>query len=352
MRGIGRTVQLSAARQGKIAAVHAVTDPVQEQPAVIDRFAGSTHWLNNRSWHRAAYDGRIYMSVEHAYAAAKSTRDFDRSETGSIVAPQEAYEYGQRVPLRADWDTRVRYEVMYTALAAKFRDAELAAKLEATGDALLIDGVTNHDQHWSDCRCERHFEFPGANHLGRALMALRSSTRDEPVDRWPRAAIIGTRDLTAVQLDWMRAELTRVLRKLRLEHGTSTFISGMAMGAGVEGTEVASNTGGYALWAYLPFPDQTAGWPAAWVQRQETARTRVGRTVMLGDKPVGANRKRGLRLEFDRDRLMIRDANVLIAVHDRSVGGQTAASVALARELGVAVVTMDPVARAVVIARD
>lgn len=332
--------------------MHAVADLVEEQPAVIDRFAGPTHWLNNRAYHRSGYGGHFYPSVEHAYAAAKSDRDFDRSEIGSIASPKEAYEYGRQVPLRADWDARIRYESMYGALAAKFRDPELAGKLEATGDALLIDGVTNHDQHWSDCHCEKHFEYPGTNHQGRALMALRSAKRDEPADRWPRAAIIGTKDLTAVQLDWMRTELARVLRKLRLDHGTSTLISGMAMGAGVEGAEITGNAAGYALWAYLPYPDQTGGWPMAWIRRQEVARARASRTVVLGDKPVGSNRKRGLRLDFDRDRLMIRDANVLIAVHDRTAGGQSATVVGLARELGVAVVTMDPVARAVVIAKD
>ena len=337
---------------GKIGGVHVVPDLVESQPAVIDRFAGPTHWLNNRSWHRSAYDGRVYMSVEHAYAAAKTDSDADRGELAGIAAPKDAWEFGRQVQLRADWDSRLRYEAMYTALAAKFRDPELAAKLEGTGDALLVDGVTNHDQHWSDCHCEKHFEHPGTNHLGRALMALRAAKREEPAEHWPRAAIIGSRDLTAVQLDWMRAELARVLRKLRLEHGASTLLSGMSMGAGVEGAEIASNAASFALWAYLPFPDQTAGWPAAWIRRQEAARTRTARTVVLGDKPVGSNRKRGLRLEFDRDRLMVRDANVLIAVHDRAAGGQTATIVALARELGVAVVRMDPVARTVGIAKD
>jgi len=339
----------SADKAGKIGIVQ--TTEVQEQPSVVDRFAGPTHWLNNRSYHRSGYGGHFYASVEHAYAAAKTDSDTHRGEVATIGPPKEAYEYGRQVELRADWDTRIRYEAMYTALAQKFKDPELAGKLEASGDALLIDGVTNHDQHWSDCHCEKHFEKPGANHLGRALMALRAAKRDEPADHWPRAAIVGTKDLVPVQLDWMRGELARVLLKLRLEHGTGILMSGMAMGAGVEGAETASNAGGYALWAYLPYPDQTAGWPTAWIRRQEATRARASRTVVLGDKPVGSHRKRGLRLDFDRDRLMIRDANVLIAVHQRSAGGQTATIVGLALELGVAVVTMDPVARAVVIAK-
>lgn len=220
---------------------------VQQQPAVVDRSTGPTHWLSNRSDHHAGYDGHTYPSVEHAYAAAKSDNDTDRTEISAIATPDLAYEHGRRVQLRPAWDTRVRYQAMYTALAAKFSDPELTGKLQATGDALLIDGVTHHDQHWSDCHCEQHFEHPGANHLGRALMALRAAKRNSPPDRWPRAAIIGARDLTPAQLDWMRSELPRVLLKLRTERGTTTLISGMAIGASVEAAEIVGNTAGYRL---------------------------------------------------------------------------------------------------------
>ena len=157
---------------------------------------------------------------------------------------------------------------MWAALSAKFADPELAARLAGAGDALLIDGTVDHDQHWSDCHCPRHFEFPGANHLGRALMALRAVRRDDPSDRWPRAAIVGTRELLPAQSEWLRAELPRVLRRLHTEHGTGTLISGMAMGAGVEGAEISATGGVYQLWAYLPYPDQTAAWPAEWARRQ------------------------------------------------------------------------------------
>ena len=339
-----------SARPGKIEGVHASQS--RESPSVIDRFTGENHWLNNRSYDQSGYGGHFYPTVEHAYAAAKSADDGDRSEIAGIPAAKEAYELGRQVQLRPEWNTRLRYEAMYTALSAKFKDPGLAGKLEATGDALLIDGVTNHDQHWSDCHCEKHFESPGANHLGRALMAIRASLRDEPADHWPRAAVVGTRELTGDQNRWLAAELPRVLTKLRLEHGTGVLMSGLAMGAGVEVAERAATGGGYEVWAYLPYPDQTAQWPAAWVQRQEAVRLRMSRTVVLGDKPVGANRKRALRLEYDRERLLVRDASVLIAVHDRTAGGQTATIVGLARELGVPVVTMDHVARTVAIAKD
>lgn len=324
----------------------------QQQPSIIDRFIGEHRWLDNGSLHRSSYGGHFYPTVEHAYAAAKSDSDDDRSEIAAEPSTRGAYEFGRQVQLRTDWDTRIRYEAMYSALTAKFKDLELASKLEATGDALLIDGVTHHDQHWSDCHCPTHFESPGANHLGRALMAVRSSLRDEPADHWPRAAIVGMRELTGDQSRWLATEFPRVLTKLRLEHGSTVLMSGLAMGAGVEAAEMASAAAGYSIWAYLPYPDQTASWPTAWVKRQEAIRLRISRAKMLGDKPVDGNRKRALRLEFDRDRLLVRDATVLIAVHDRTTSGQTATIVALARELGVPVVTIDPASRTVAIAKD
>ena len=48
---------------------------------------------------------------------------------------------------------------------------------------------------------------------------------------------------------------------------------------------------------------------------------------------------------------MVRDADVLIVVRDRAAGGHATTIVALAEEMGVTVVTVDPVARAVVIAK-
>ena len=58
------------------------------------------------------------------------------------------------------------------------------------------------------------------------------------------------------------------------------------------------------------------------------------------------------RLEFDRDRLLVSDASVLIAVHDQATGGQLATMIRLAREIGAPVVRIDPVSQTVAIAKD
>lgn len=49
---------------------------------------------------------------------------------------------------------------------------------------------------------------------------------------------------------------------------------------------------------------------------------------------------------------MIRDADALIAVHPRNTGSHTATLTALTRQLGSAVITMDPATRTVAIAKN
>jgi predicted NAD-dependent protein-ADP-ribosyltransferase YbiA (DUF1768 family) len=80
------------------------------------------------------------------------------------------------VDLRPGWDETVRFEVMASVLRAKFTcRRERVAALLSTGNAELIEGNRWHDQTWGDCRCGRPAcATPGANHLGRLLMELRT----------------------------------------------------------------------------------------------------------------------------------------------------------------------------------
>ena len=57
---------------------------------------------------------------------------------------------------------------MYNTLVAKFtQNPDLAKKLLATGDALLIEGNTWNDRYWGVCRGK------GENRLGILLMLVR-----------------------------------------------------------------------------------------------------------------------------------------------------------------------------------
>jgi len=64
---------------------------------------------------------------------------------------------------------------MFDVIRAKFSGDEMAAKLLATGDTVLIEGNTHHDNFWGDCECGgAACQSPGVNMLGEILMAVRS----------------------------------------------------------------------------------------------------------------------------------------------------------------------------------
>jgi ribA/ribD-fused uncharacterized protein len=85
---------------------------------------------------------------------------------------------GREAPLRPDWE-EVKFQVMARCVLAKFLDhPELARQLLATGDALIIEGNTWHDNVWGDCRCGRpECSVTGTNWLGHVLMGVRETLR-------------------------------------------------------------------------------------------------------------------------------------------------------------------------------
>lgn len=142
---------------------------------VIDRFTGVNAFLNNFYLHPIRYEDRWYRSNEHGFAAAKTEDDTLRASIAAAVTPGEAKRLGRSVPLRAGWDQHLRYTVMDDLLHLKFAPgSELATRLLATGNAVLIEGNTHHDQVWGDCRCgKRPCAAPGMNLLGWMLMRTR-----------------------------------------------------------------------------------------------------------------------------------------------------------------------------------
>ncbi len=177
-------------------------------------------------------------------------------------------------------------------------------------------------------------------------MTLRSKLRaqdQQGTDRWPRVGFTGHRDLEPEDREWLSCELVRVLTKLRTENGSGVLVNGMAIGSDLMAA-AAGLDAGLALWAYMPFPDQSARWSSADVLEQERLRVQAQRTVVLGDGPAAAGpRNRYLRLLHDRNRLIVRDADVLLAVHDRRrTSGGSFVTIGHARAAGLAVVKVDP----------
>jgi ribA/ribD-fused uncharacterized protein len=85
--------------------------------------------------------------------------------------PAEAKAAGRALKYREDWE-RVKFAVMEEVVRDKFtRHPDLAAKLLATGDAVLEEGNTRGDQTWGV------YDSKGENRLGKILMNIREELR-------------------------------------------------------------------------------------------------------------------------------------------------------------------------------
>jgi ribA/ribD-fused uncharacterized protein len=313
---------------------------------VVAALSGRWAALSNFATIPVTLDAVTYPTAEHAFNAAKTCDPVERARVAAAPTPAAANRAGRAVTLRPGWDDTVRYAVMDAVLEAKFTDPAAADVLAATGDALLVEGNTWHDQHWGQCTCPRHRPWPGANHLGRALMRVRARMRGDRPDRWVRVAVTGHRPhkLTADQATFARTELARLAVKLRDQHGTAVAITGAARGADTWWADAAADAG-LAVWAYCPFTAQADTWTPAEQDRWRRLRADAARVVTLGG---GYD----VRLLHARNDLMIRDADLLVAVWDPQVTtGGTASTVAKARAAGRPVVVVDVAAAATRIRR-
>lgn len=141
----------------------------------IERFVGPDHFLSNFYPVEIMWEGRTYASSEHLYQAMKAGTEEEMEWVRTAPTAKEAKFRGQRVRATADWGER-RIGAMMSTLEAKFdQHPELAARLDATRDAELVEGNTWGDTFWgvdADMGC-------GENHLGKLLMELRASRREQ-----------------------------------------------------------------------------------------------------------------------------------------------------------------------------
>lgn len=143
---------------------------------VIDSFKGHHWFLSNFSDSTIQIDGIWYPTVEHAFQAQKTEDKNVRSMIASMPTPSQAKKAGGPsgiVRLRPGWDD-MRNEVMRRCLKQKFAPgSELARRLLDTGDVELIEGNHWGDMYWGV------YDGRGHNHLGRLLMEIRSSLREQ-----------------------------------------------------------------------------------------------------------------------------------------------------------------------------
>jgi ribA/ribD-fused uncharacterized protein len=117
--------------------------------------------------------GERWPTSEHYYQAQKFEDPAARERIRKARSPMQAAAYGRDPAnrLRPDWE-RVKDDVMYTAVRAKFaQHTGLRKRLLATGNAILIEH-TRHDRYWGDGG-----DGTGRNMLGSILMRVREELR-------------------------------------------------------------------------------------------------------------------------------------------------------------------------------
>ena len=135
-----------------------------------------TKFLSNFYPVTVAYEGDRYAAVEDAFQAAKTLDPKERMMIQLCETPADARKCGRHVTLRSDWN-EIKVGVMLDLLRQKFSHTNLKAMLLATGDAVLIEGNTHHDNFWGNCTCRRCVEIEGQNQLGKLLMQVREELR-------------------------------------------------------------------------------------------------------------------------------------------------------------------------------
>ena len=134
----------------------------------ITEFQGNYRFLSNFSPVFVMFEGKSYLSVEHAYQAAKAPAE--EREPFRHCTPGQAKRLGQKTKLPTDWETR-KVAVMFSLLTSKFSQDYLRGRLLATEDAELVEGNHWGDTFWGVCK------GVGENNLGKLLMRVRENCR-------------------------------------------------------------------------------------------------------------------------------------------------------------------------------
>ena len=147
---------------------------------VIDSFSGRYDFLSNFYICSVKFNGITYAHSEGAFQAQKTLSKNERIKVSQMTPGQSKRYCGRRghITLREDWE-QVKDNIMYEIVKEKFlQNKGLKDKLLATGDTVLIEGTTWHDNYWGNCTCDKCSNIEGKNTLGKILMKVRSELRN------------------------------------------------------------------------------------------------------------------------------------------------------------------------------
>lgn len=144
---------------------------------MIENFRGDFFFLSNFFNAPVTFDGITYLNNEAAFQAQK-TMNLHVREWFKSLTPDDAKALGRKVELRPDWE-EVKDDIMYQICKQKFTQLEtLGDALVNTGDVILVEGNSWHDNYWGNCRCNKCRTKDGNNALGKVLMRVRKELQD------------------------------------------------------------------------------------------------------------------------------------------------------------------------------
>ena len=141
---------------------------------MIDKFDGKYAFLSNFYDAPVEYNGLCYLNSEAAFQAQK-VLDNEEKIPFTEASPGRAKSLGRTVKLRGDWEF-VKLNIMLEITRAKFlQNPEVAEKLLATGNAMLVEGNRWNDTFWG----VNVKNGKGENYLGKILMCVRRELRKD-----------------------------------------------------------------------------------------------------------------------------------------------------------------------------
>jgi len=132
----------------------------------ISEFVGGFRFLSNFYPVPIVLEGNVYLSLEHAFQAAKTADPLEQQKIREMPTPGKAKRAGRQVTLRPNWE-QIKLRIMEALVRQKFGHPELGKKLLATGNKELVEGNNHGDVFWGKYNGE------GENWLGRILMKVR-----------------------------------------------------------------------------------------------------------------------------------------------------------------------------------
>lgn len=131
-------------------------------------FDGEYRFLSNFTLCPVVYMGNSFVSVEHAYQAAKTDRTLTPTEVEYInsMTSGRVKRWGKTARLRSDWED-IKQRVMFDLIRQKFAQEPFRTLLMNTDGSYIEETNTWGDTYWGVCK------GVGWNHLGILLMEVR-----------------------------------------------------------------------------------------------------------------------------------------------------------------------------------